>query len=232
MDHATVEQLLKSSLQDGKLSRSEKAVLRSLLALDAEKSHERDWIRNRAFRAAREALVDHDAKRTLHWLEDVMGLLVSAERPGTERSKADVAEVHFSPGNDCLHCLQHLLRQATSTVDICVFTITDDRIADSVIDAHHRGVVVRVISDDEKANDLGSDLSRLQSLGVAVACDTTPDHMHHKFAVFDSRVIVSGSYNWTRSAAERNEENLVVSDDARLLRAFQQRFEQLWKELA
>ena len=232
MDHASVEQLLSSSLHDGKLSRSEKSVLRSLLALDAEKSHERDWIRNRAFRTALESLVDPSAKQAMDWLEDVIGLLISAERPGADRSPADLAEVHFSPGDNCRCRIQELLREATSNVEICVFTITDDRIADSIIDAHSRGVRVRVISDNDKASDLGSDLSRLKRMGVLVACDRTPDHMHHKFAMFDSRVVVSGSYNWTRSAADRNEENIVVSGDPRLLRAFQQRFEELWNELA
>ena len=89
---------------------------------------------------------------------------------------------------------------------ICVFTITDDRITDNIIDAHGRGVQVRVISDNDKAHDRGSDLSRLRRHGLPVAFDKTPDHMHHKFAVFDSKLLVSGSYNWTRSAADRNEE--------------------------
>ena len=79
MDHSSIEQMLRSSLQDGKLSRSEKQVLRSLLAHDANELHDRDWIRNRAFLVARESLIDPDPKRAVDWLEDLMGLLVSAE---------------------------------------------------------------------------------------------------------------------------------------------------------
>ena len=224
--------MLKSSLQDGKLSRSEKQILRSLLAIDGDESHERDWIRNRAVQTARESLTGPDAKQAIDWLEDVMGLLVSAERPGTQRSTDNIAEVHFSPGNDCRHRIQELLRGATSHIEICVFTITDDRITDAIIDAHSRGIRVRVISDNDKAHDRGSDLMRIERLGILVAFDQTPNHMHHKFAIFDSRLVVSGSYNWTRSAAERNEENLVVSGDVRLIGAFQNRFEDLWNELS
>ncbi len=231
MDQPSIDQLLKSSLQDGKLSRSEKKVLRSVLALDAEESHERDWIRNRAFQKVQASLIGPDAKKSVEWLEDVMGLLVSAERPGRQRSAEDIAEVHFSPGNECRHRIQELLRTARSNVDICVFTITDDRITDSIIDAHDRGVRVRVISDNDKAHDPGSDLGRLERLDVPVAFDQTPDHMHHKFAIFDSKLVVSGSYNWTRSAADRNEENIVVNGDMRLVDAFQRRFDELWKEL-
>ncbi|MCP4175679.1 MAG: DUF1669 domain-containing protein [Fuerstiella sp.] len=231
MDRTSIEQILSSSLQDGKLSRSEKQVLRSVLALNAEESHERDWIRNRAFLAAQKSLTGPDAKRAINWLEDVMGLLVSAERPGRQQATENVAEVHFSPGHNCRIRIQKLLRTATSSVDICVFTITDDRITEEIIDAHGRGLQVRVISDNDKAHDPGSDLSRLQRHGLSVAYDQTANHMHHKFAIFDGALVVSGSYNWTRSAADRNEENIVVNGDIRLISAFQRRFNELWNQL-
>jgi phosphatidylserine/phosphatidylglycerophosphate/cardiolipin synthase-like enzyme len=54
--------------------------------------------------------------------------------------------------------------------------------------------------------------------------------MHHKFAIFDQRLLVTGSYNWTRSAAERNRENLAVTDDRRLVAAFREEFERLWRD--
>jgi cardiolipin hydrolase len=54
--------------------------------------------------------------------------------------------------------------------------------------------------------------------------------MHHKFAIFDRTYLVTGSYNWTRSAASYNEENIVVSDDRRLVSAFSGTFEKLWEK--
>ena len=53
--------------------------------------------------------------------------------------------------------------------------------------------------------------------------------MHHKFAIFDKGVILTGIYNWTRGAASNNEENLILSNDRRLLTAFRGEFERLWK---
>ena len=94
--------------------------------------------------------------------------------------------------------------------------------------AHRRGVLVRVLSDDEKAHDLGSDVHELRTLGVPVRFDSSPHQMHHKFAVFDGRTAVTGSYNWTRTAAEHNQDNLVVSDDPRLVRTLADEFERLW----
>ncbi|MFP6670550.1 MAG: phospholipase D-like domain-containing protein, partial [Pirellulaceae bacterium] len=49
---------------------------------------------------------------------------------------------------------------------------------------------------------------------------------------FDDSRVLTGSYNWTRSAAEFNEENIIVSDDSRLQGLFSQHFKQLWDEVA
>lgn len=54
-------------------------------------------------------------------------------------------------------------------------------------------------------------------------------NLHHKFAVFDDDTLVTGSYNWTRGAAERNEENFLVSQDPRLVRIYADKFEDLWE---
>jgi phosphatidylserine/phosphatidylglycerophosphate/cardiolipin synthase-like enzyme len=56
-------------------------------------------------------------------------------------------------------------------------------------------------------------------------------HMHHKFAVFDRKRLMTGSFNWTRSASEDNEENLIVTPDANLVAAFSARFEALWSRM-
>jgi phosphatidylserine/phosphatidylglycerophosphate/cardiolipin synthase-like enzyme len=68
--------------------------------------------------------------------------------------------------------------------------------------------------------------------GVAVAVDRSPAHMHHKFAVFDRRILLSGSYNWTRGAADSNSENILVTGDPWLVRAYQAEFDGLWQAFA
>jgi phosphatidylserine/phosphatidylglycerophosphate/cardiolipin synthase-like enzyme len=139
-----------------------------------------------------------------------------------------LAEAWFSPHDDCAGRIMNLMGEARNTADLCVFTITDDRISSSILAAHARGVRLRIISDNDKAHDLGSDIERLAAAGIAVRIDRTPFHMHHKFAIIDGRRLLNGSYNWTRGAARDNQENLIVCDDPRLVSAFTQEFEQLW----
>ena len=56
--------------------------------------------------------------------------------------------------------------------------------------------------------------------------------MHHKFCIVDGLTLINGSFNWTRSASERNQENIVISRDSRLLSQFQQQFDTLWENFA
>ncbi len=140
-------------------------------------------------------------------------------------------EVHFSPGETCLGAILDQLEGARRSIDVCVFTITDDRIARALLAAHERGIKLRVITDNDKANDEGSDIWKLERAGIPVRVDRTEWHMHHKFALFDGRIALTGSYNWTRGAARNNEENLVLCDDERFVTAFRREFEKLWKRL-
>lgn len=229
MDQNEIEQLLRKSLQDGKLSRSEKAALRLVLEDDAKTPHKRDWIRNRAFAVARSEFITPDGAGAIAWLESVMGLLVTKERPIV--AKSSISEAHFSPGDECLRRIQRLIRETRFTLDVCVFTITDDRISRTLVDAHQRGVRLRIISDDEKASDLGSDLAKFRAAGVPTVLDRTRDHMHHKFAISDKQLVVTGSYNWTRSAASGNQENIIIVGDPRLVASFQTQFDKLWQQL-
>ncbi len=149
------------------------------------------------------------------------------EAPADEGS---LSEVFMSPGEACVRRIAGLVGAAVRTVDICVFTITDDRISRAIREAHRRGVQVRIVTDDEKAHDAGSDTLALGRDGVPVRVDDSPFHMHHKFAIFDGRLLLTGSYNWTRGAAENNQENLLVTDDARFVRPFVAEFERLWTQ--
>ena len=212
------------SLEDRRLSRSERQAL-GALASSFESSADRDLIRRKAFEIVRAEFAD---PTLLDWLEDVL----KAVRDASESARKDsVAEAYFSPGDECLRAIDRRLRSARKSVDICVFTITDDRLAGAVLDTHRSGVAIRVITDNAKAEDLGSDIERLEQAGIAVRVDRSPYHMHHKFAIFDGSTLMTGSYNWTRGAAVDNEENLIVTNEPRLVEPFRSTFDRLWASL-
>lgn len=219
--------ILKQTLADLNFSRSEKRALSSVLDDVQPAQTELNLYRSVAFELARESLqANLDQSQIIEWLEDVIRLLKPAQEDGTTVS----SEAYFSPGNHCRNRIRSLLRQSRTSVDICVFTITDDEIAEAIAEAHHRRIQVRIITDNEKSTDTGSDVDRLEEIGVAVRHDNSPYHMHHKFAILDNSILLSGSYNWTRSAATQNEENIVVQDDSHLVKKFGEVFEDLWQK--
>ncbi|WP_255988080.1 phospholipase D-like domain-containing protein [Chitinolyticbacter albus] len=185
-------------------------------------------LRNAAFDTLRGTLQSPEQMGALKWLEGIVRTL-DLTRAGEVIPEA---HAHFSPGAACRTAIVQRLQQARGTADICVFTISDDSIAEAIVAAHRRGVAVRVVTDDDKALDAGSDVDWLRNAGVPLACDRSSAHMHHKFAVIDGRWLINGSYNWTRSAATTNEENLVVCNDPGLVHAFQGCFDMLWQRWA
>lgn len=224
-DFDALDRNLRESAQDFALDAGEKLALRQLgQKLDAGRVR---FLRNRAFDIAREAMLAAPVQTldVLRWLEQAVKTLDAANEAAPVVSSA-----YFSPGDTCLRRLGDLMRGCKATLDICVFTIADDRLTDAILECHARGVRVRVLSDNDKQYDSGSDIQRLRDRGVAVRLDHAPFHMHHKFALFDGRLLANGSFNWTRSATHNNDENLVVTDDANLLRVFGLQFEKLWQQ--
>lgn len=90
---------------------------------------------------------------------------------------------------------------------------------------------MRIITDDDQSEMPGSDIVRLQQRGLHVMLDRNQAHMHHKFAIVDQVILVSGSYNWTLSAAVANMDNILVTSDQVLVDRFRQHFEELWSFL-
>ena len=183
-------------------------------------------MRNTAFKLA-EKQIEQQPRQTLRWLNRVDRVIDLATR-----GRADAThEVAFAPGNGCRDMVIRHLRAARRTLDICVFTITDDRLREQILNAKVIGVQVRIITDDDKSRDHGSDISWLRSRDIPVRFDDHPKHMHHKFAVVDQQVLLAGSFNWTRGGS-KNHENMIATSDAALVDAFGDEFNKLWAKFS
>ncbi|MBU1239902.1 DUF1669 domain-containing protein [Myxococcota bacterium] len=132
-------------------------------------------------------------------------------------------------GHECREQLVTLLPRARSTLDICVYTITDRDVGTAILNAKRTRVKVRVITDLDKVDANGSDIRYLEKNGVFMKVNSGEAIMHHKFAIIDSRTLITGSYNWTVGAATQNSENFIVTDAPQAIEAFQQEFNSLWE---
>jgi cardiolipin hydrolase len=227
MNAAELDGLLRQFLADGRLSGSERDSLMAWCDKHIANDADRSVARSRAFDVARSSVTEAEAGMIVNFLEaalKVIAPVANAQAPAGSLST-------FSPGDACLGLIVNHFHRARHTADICVFTITDDRISNAILDAHRRGVKIRIITDDEKAYDAGSDVPRFVAEKIPLRVDNTPFHMHHKFAIFDGQWLLNGSYNWTRGAAENNLENVVELCDRILIEQFQTEFDAIWNKL-
>lgn len=212
-----------ASFEDFLMSRQERRDLRRLLTEEGLDAHELSVLRSRIFDFAEQQFAKHDPIVVSRWIEGAMKTIIAVSA-----TQQDPPSAYFSPGTDILFALRDLMGEAQNRLLICVFTISDDRLSKAIKTAHQRGIDVRIITDNHKSEDKGSDIEYLHKSRVPVRMDRSPDHMHHKYAIVDDHSLVTGSYNWTRSAETRNQENIVVLHDASLIRQFEKEFERLW----
>ncbi len=164
-----------------------------------------------------------DNVRPVRWLENSFDLI--------ERNTFRLHEVLLSPGKQIPDTLNVLLKNAKHSINICVFTISDQNLSSKLLDANRNGISVRIISDDQKVRDRGSQIYNLKKAGIKVKIDHSRYHMHNKFGIIDDRIAFTGSYNWTYTATKHNQENLIVTTNYDIVTQFSDEFEKLWKEM-
>lgn len=208
------------TLEDHFLSRSERKSLVKIIDHELSSGSSADHIRAMVFRIASEKITTENQQFVLEWTRDVINLL--------QAKSVSSSEAFFSPGEACRSAIIKTIDEAESQLRICVFTISDDLITKAIVKAFKRNVDVRIITDNDKSFDHGSDIDLLAKAGLKVRMDMSSNHMHHKFMVADTRYVITGSYNWTSSAARFNHENIILSTEAGLISAFLNEFDRLW----
>jgi mitochondrial cardiolipin hydrolase len=151
-----------------------------------------------------------------------------------------VVQACFSPQGKCSSHILREIETAKKELLVAVYAFTNDELANALVQARKRGVAVQVIVDREF--DLANETSKgkffeaqkipLRRVSGVKAKTQERDGglMHQKFAVIDRRIVFTGSYNWTRSADNLNDENLLLFRDAgQLAEEYRGVFLRLWE---
>ncbi len=137
-------------------------------------------------------------------------------------------EVYFSLSDNPQKEIIENINQAEAFINIAMYIFTDREIALPLVKAQERGVKVRLYLDQDQVDYQYSQSRFLVQRGIKTRISSNNYIMHHKFAIIDNRLLLTGSYNWTFSANNRNDENLMVIDDPDLIEIFQNQFVNLW----
>jgi mitochondrial cardiolipin hydrolase len=216
-------QHLQTSIEDTILSKSEKVELKSLVSKQPLSEQNLSFLRSKIYSLALEKATSENYSFVIEWVKAVNNALLSTPSVSSD--------VFFSPGEESRNAIIKRIGGAVNQINICVFTISDDRITDAIITAHKKGVKIKIITDNDKSWDEGSDIKQLARAGVSIKMDSTPNHMHHKFMVVDNKSLLTGSYNWTVSAMRYNHENILITEEAGVVRSFLKEFENLWRQM-
>ncbi|WP_457678787.1 phospholipase D family nuclease [Thermovibrio sp.] len=156
------------------------------------------------------------------------------EKPyaGEVKSSQVETEAFFSPKGGCTKEIVSLINHSKRKIDIAIYSFTSKPIAKALIDARKRGVKVRVIIDygNGKSRFCVGPLLEKAGIEVRYKKGSGGGLMHDKYAIYDGKVVSTGSFNWTANAEKRNDENLVViKNDRRLVEEYKNNFKKLWK---
>ena len=103
-----------------------------------------------------------------------------------------------------------LIEDADNSILFMSFVLTDNDIAKTIIARHRAGVPVAGVIESRNTGDMGSDFEALRQAGVDVLADGNPYLLHHKVIILDGSIVIAGSYNFSASAADNNDENVLI----------------------
>ena len=140
----------------------------------------------------------------------------------------EVLAVRFSPNGGCKAELLNWINRANQSIYVLIYSFTLDEVGDALVSAKLRGVDVKVVFDGQQADVQGSEYQKLRDAGVEARVDTRAALMHDKVAVIDAKIVITGSFNWSTSAEEENNENLIVLKSQSLASTYTEEFWHIW----
>lgn len=136
-------------------------------------------------------------------------------------------ENYFCPEDSCKDHVLEGLERARDNIRFMTFSFTDDDIGNLLIKKHNQGVDVTGLFEKFQ-NSTWNEYEKLKQNGLDVNWDENKNNMHHKVFIIDEKVVITGSYNPTKSANTVNDENIVVIHDKDIAQKYLIEFERVW----
>lgn len=160
--------------------------------------------------------------RTTSTLERFADALTAPRAQANSFAAGSTYTLCFVPdGPSCQDMIVDAIHRTRTRLLIQAYSFTSAPIAKAVTEAHQRGVDVRVIVDKSQASERYTSATFLKNAGIPVVIDTKPAIAHNKVMVFDDQAVFTGSFNFTKSAQERNAENgMLIRGDSAVVKAY------------
>ncbi|MBS6603180.1 MAG: DUF1669 domain-containing protein [Brachyspira sp.] len=138
----------------------------------------------------------------------------------------------FSPQDKGItNTVIHLVNSAKNEIYIPAFLITHKGLTNALLNAHKRGVTVRLIIDATNTNTRNSTLTTLRSNGIPVKVENYAGKMHSKIIIIDKKYVITGSTNFSNSGENKNDENMIIIENQKIAKFYADFFEYLWSKI-
>jgi phosphatidylserine/phosphatidylglycerophosphate/cardiolipin synthase-like enzyme len=164
--------------------------------------------------------------------DDLFGPEIRAATPYPELKIEGVPiEIYFSPDDEVDEHLIDLIQSAEQSIYFMAFSFTSDSLAEAILERAQNGVIVAgVMEESQVESNIGSDYDRFRQAGLDIRLDGNARNMHHKVIIFDEKTVVTGSYNFSNSAENVNDENVLVFHDPQIADQFMTDFERVFSD--
>jgi phosphatidylserine/phosphatidylglycerophosphate/cardiolipin synthase-like enzyme len=119
-------------------------------------------------------------------------------------------QVYFSPRGGAASAIIQSLHNAKALVLVQAYSFTSTPIAEALVRAHNRGVRVQVLLAKSQRTQRYTAADVLDQAGIRTHIDAAHAIAHNKVMVIDSEIVITGSFNFSKAAEERNAENLLI----------------------
>jgi len=138
-------------------------------------------------------------------------------------------ECYFSPEDHPQKAIIREIRESRTRIDFLAFSFTSKPIAEAMADQIKNGVRVRGVVEARNASSESCMDEYLRTHGAEVHPDANDYNMHDKVMILDGETVITGSYNFSKSAEKKNDENVLIIHDAGIAETYTREFESLFK---
>ena len=142
-----------------------------------------------------------------------------------QAKETTTCKVFFSPRGYCTDAVIKEINKAKSSIFVMAYSFTSAPIAKTLLDAKKRGVKVEVIIDHSRNTEKYTETRFFKNMGIPVYVDSKEAIQHNKVMIIDSETVITGSFNFTKAAEEKNAENLLVIKSKELAKVYLENWE-------
>ncbi len=173
---------------------------------------------------------DYETEFNEMFVDDKFGSNVVPATPNPHVTVNGTAlDIYFSPDDHVQTALLNLLNNAQSSIYFLAYSFTADPLGEVIRQKAAAGLkVAGVMEADQVKSNIGTEYDTFRAAGLDVHLDGNPGQMHHKVMIIDGQIVVMGSYNFTASAENTNDENVIVIHNADIAAQYMAEFQRVY----